>query len=295
MSWLSAVALQAAWLCPLCGKLTLAETTNLAATRHVQRAHPATLPDRMTVPDMLALIARLVPEVALTQHAPNPAGEAGRTVRREPTTTPANLGAVAVLRADDGREGHSHVMLTRLAECGRIVWEALDMGTRAEHLPPDGLAWETETAWLAGAWPDALAYLDEPDLAWIEGEVSDMLHAFAALARMAKPTRYLCPECRTPMHMGVGDWLICETGAHEHPGPARLESEYRRRPPLSTQMIAEIFGIDQSLLWAWHKRGRIEPTNPGGKPLMWLPWDVVGVLYPDIVADINRRDSDTTA
>lgn len=287
-------AIQATWLCPICGTLTLAETTNLAAIRHVQREHPATLPDRMKVPDMLALIARLLPEVILTRHAPNPSGESGRVVRRDPMTTPANLGAVAALRADDGREGHSHVMLTRLAECGRIVWEALDMDTRAEHLPPDGLAWETETAWLAGVWPDALAYLDEPDLAWIEGEVSDLCHTFATLARMAKPTRYLCPECRTPMHLGVGDWLICETGVHEHPGPARLEAEYRRRPPLSTQMVAEVFRIDQSLLWAWHKRGRIEPTNPGCKPLMWLPWDVVGVLYPDIVADINRRDSDTT-
>ena len=107
----------------------------------------------------------------------------------------------------------------------------------------------------------------------------------------SQPTRYLCPDCGEPMHLGDGDWMICETGAHAHPGPRRLEREYRRKPPVSTQTVCALARITPDSLWQWHKRGKIQPTNPGSKPLLWLPWDVMTCRYPDIAAAINTRDT----
>lgn len=275
------------WVCPLCGR----RTARSDALRHGGVAHPATLPRRMTVPDRLRLIPALAREVMLTVGAPNPDAQADQT--RRPTHAhpplPIDAGALDVLAADDGREEFSRVPITRLAECSRIVWEALDPDLR----PPQPLGEPTfaaECGWLARAWPDAVLVLDLADVDWIDSETRVICSQLAAVARMSREARYECPDCGNPMHLGESGWMVCESGAHMHPGPDRLTSQWRHKPPMTTNHLAAELRILSSRIRKWHERGKIAPIDPDRKPLFWYPWDVVRCLYPDVVAAIESAD-----
>ncbi len=280
----------AAWSCPLCAYSHHGTDTHAAAHRHAVTEHPATLPAHMTTRDRLDTLARLIAEVEATVGAPNPSGESGRRTSNAAPPAPADLAALDVLRVGD-ECGPS--LLACLVQCSRIVWEAWPPDVRARHPQPEGVQWATEVRWLGYAWSDAQAWLDLADHDWIEAEVRHVTSAVAAVARITRPIRYRCPQCGDQLKP-EGDVMRCDTG-HEHPGPQRLATEYRRKPPMTTDRLADLLGIQPERIRKWHERRRIKPTNPGRKPLTWLPWDAVSLLYPDIAADIDTRTEVVTS
>ena len=281
-----------AWTCPLCNWRIKADDIAAAVFTHGTISHPATLPDRMDTRSRLALIPALAHEARLTMGAPNPTGTEGPGVqsgRSVAPPLPIDAGTLSALRpADDEQPWRP---MTLLVECSRIVWGSLDFEQRQAHPQPIGEPrWSTECAWISDAWPDALAHLAAPDIDWIEDQLADITHTLASLAGVTHPTRYLCPDCGEPMHLGEGDWMICETGAHQHPGPARLEREWRRKGPMSTVSLAADFRIPQKRIHGWHKAGKLTLVRREGNTDMWYPWDIVRLMFPDIVQAIDERD-----
>ena len=277
------------WTCPLCGRRTARED----ALRHGVAAHPATLPRRMTVADRLRLIPALAREVALTMGAPNPSARSDQTKRttRAHPPLPIDTAALDVLADDDGLEVESWVPVSRLVECSRLVWEVLGDGERREHPQPLGVpAFASECAWLAGVWPVAQVCLDLSAIEWIDMETRDVCAQLAAVARLAGEARYRCPDCGESLHLREGGWMVCESGAHMHPGPDRLVAQWRRRAPMSTNHLAAELRILPSRIRKWHERGKLVKVREEGRTAFWLPWDAVRCLYPDVVAAIEAGE-----
>lgn len=277
------------WACPLCDFSTTGEDVLPSVIRHATGMHPAYLPDRQTTADMLDALPSLIREAWATIGAPNPDGRPARGSRRTGWQPPVELWTMDALRPDDGQEAHGSALITRLAECSRLIWEAMDADTRRAHPHPVGTKWGTEVAWLRQVWPDAQAWLDQVDFAWIEDELKTIHANLAALCRLRKKPRNLCPDCRAPMHLGDDDWQTCDAG-HQHPGPRRLEHEWRRKPPMPTRELCEALRIPRRTLMWWQEHRKISPTRTEGKSSYWLPWDVIALRYPDIAAEIDTRD-----
>lgn len=248
-------------------------------------------PARSTL-DRLRQLPSLVHQVMLTLDAPNPRDEAGRTSRPRPgSKPPTSLHALDLLRATDHRdEEYSHAPLIRLAQCSRIVMEAIDDETKAAHPQPlEGLSWRTECAWLAGVWPAAQAWLDLVDFDWIETEVRTIHGMFAAAARLPKPARYACPKCSGEMQPAHGGrWLACTQCPHEERGD--IEQRYRRRPPATIAKLSDEFTVPEATIRSWRRRGKLKPARvEGGRPLFW-PWDVLLLSKPAIARAIEERE-----
>lgn len=279
------------WQCPLCDFSTTSDDVTASVIRHATERHPAYLPDRQTVADMLDLIPSLVREAWVTIGAPNPGGEVGRAPHVAGSRVPAELWVMEALRGDDGREADSKVLISRLVECSRLIWESLDADTRAAH--PQALGspqWATEVAWLSAAWPDAQAWLDPCDASWIEDEVREIQHTLAAICKLGPRPKSLCPDCREPLSLHDDGWMRCPSN-HQHPGPKRLESQWRRKAPMPSAELCDALRIPRGTLRRWHHEGRISPTRIDGQTHYWLPWDAIGLRYPDVVREIDERDA----
>lgn len=276
--------------CALC--LEQVPHTPEAVVLHATERHPAYLPDlgKLTVPAMCELIVRLVGEVRATLRAPNPSGESGRAAKGDAAPLPISAAVLDLLAPADGDNPGRPMSL--LVECSRVAWEAIDHVTRCAHPQPDGEAqWSTEARWLGALWPDAVAQLDVAEVGWIEDTLRDLCRKAGAVARVGTPTRYLCPDCGDAMHLGEGDWMVCESGVHMHPGPGRLETEWRRKGPMGTQALAAKLRIPEGTIRRWHHERKIAPVRQEGRTWLWLPWDLVALRYPDIVAAIDDRDA----
>lgn len=283
-----------AWACPLCDYRTAGDDVLPSVIRHATSQHPAYLPERQTTADMLDGLPALIREAIATIGAPNPDGRPGRGSRRAGWQPPVELWTIDALRPDDGAEGHSSALITRLTECSRLIWEAMDPAGRQTHPQPVGTPkWGTEIDWLRQVWPHDQAWLDPADYAWIDDELKAIHATLAALCRLRRRPRYLCPTggCREPMHLGDDDWLTCGAG-HQHPGPVRLEREWRRKPPMPTRDLCEALRVPEGTMYRWHHEKRIKPTRQEGRAMWWLPWDVIALRYPDIVAAIDERDTE---
>lgn len=280
---------QVQWVCPICHGFVAAKRMLIpdVIVRHAM-GHPVHLPARMLVADMLDLLPSLIREAVATIDAPNPED---RIHVRHTRTDPPVFSQIRLLRLANPASESS--LFRDLEACSRIIWEQFDTDARRQHPQPVGeLSWGAELAWLRSAWPDAQAYLDKQDLLWITAEIRHITETFAALARVHKQPRYLCPTsgCREQMHLGDDDWMTCDAG-HQHPGPKRLEREWRRKPPMPTRALCEALRIPEGTVWRWHHEGRIVPSRQEGRTLFWLPWDVIVLRYPDIAEAIDNRDS----
>lgn len=280
------------WACPLCDFTTSSTGDVLPAViRHATSQHPAYLPDRQTTADALDALPGLVREAWATIGAPNPDGRPGRGGHQAGWRTPVELWTIDALRPDDGQEAHGSALITRLAECSRLIWEAMDADTRKAHPQPVGAPkWGSEVAWLREVWDDAQAWLDPVDFGWIEDELRAIHATLAALCRLRKKPRNLCPDCRAPMHLGDDDWQTCDAG-HQHPGPKRLERKWRREPPMPSRELCEALRVPRGTLRSWASRGQIKPSRIEGVTSWYLPWDVIRLRYPDVVASIDSRES----
>ena len=292
------------WDCPLCPFRTTGDDVRPSVIRHATTEHPAYLPDSATIADILASLPHLLREAALTVDAPNPDGPevtVTRGARREElvlsianpdkgsdrwSRTPKR---VRTMRALDPALDSS--LFASLLMCSRLVWESFDATARSEHPQPQGTpTWVAELAWLSSSWQDAQAYLDAVDFAWIGDELRSVWHSVAAMAGVRKKPRNLCPDCGAPLHLdSATDWMTCDAG-HQHPGPRRLEAQWRRKPPMSSREVCEALKVPRGTLHRWVFEKRIKPTRTEGQVAYFLPWDVIGVKYPDIVAEINERD-----
>lgn len=296
------------WHCPLCEFVAIWSPARVdgippSIARHAAERHPAYLPEKQTVAEMLDAIPVLVREAWLTVDAPNPdgprVGSRGGPSRDElvlsvtqpepdsPTWTRSPR-RVSLARALSTALESS--LFAPVLECSRLVWESLDDDTKRAHPQPIGEpTWQAEVSWLRKTWQDAQAYLDQADFAWIESEVRGVWRSLAAMAGVRPRPRNLCPDCRAPMHLDDSDWQTCDAG-HQHPGPRRLERQWRRKAPMSTRRICEELRVPRRTLMSWQEAGRIKPTSTEGKSSLWLPWDVIALRYPDIVASIDKRD-----
>ena len=274
------------WRCPLCAFTTTAADVLPGVVKHATAEHPAYLPERATIADMLDLLPKLIREAVVTVDAPNPDGPAVKVSLAK--AGPPVFRESRLLRAANPASESS--LFADLLVCSRIIWEAFDAQTKTMHPQPVGdLSWAAELAWLHNAWPDAQAWLDPVDFAWIESEVRHIVGVFAAFAKLRARPRYRCPDCREQMHLSDGDWLTCGAG-HQHPGPRRLEREWRRKAPMPTRELCEALRVPDSTLRKWRERGKLRPTREEGRVCWWLPWDVIALRYPDIVTAIDERD-----
>lgn len=291
------------WSCPLCDFSTTGEDVLPSVGRHATAMHPAHLPERVTIADMLDGLPRLLREAVLTIDAPNPDGpqvqvSASRrpdedVLKGDPTRARWSRTPKVIKLERALRPGLDSSLFASLLECSRIIWEAIDADTRADHPQPlGGMSWAAEIGWLRKVWPDAQAWLDQCDFRWIEDEMRSLWLSVAAFAGVRPKPRYLCPisGCRTEMHLADDDWLTCD-GGHQHPGPKRLESQWRRKPPMPSRDLCDELRIPRGTLRRWHHEGRIKPTRQSGQEMYWLPWDAIALRYPDIVAGIEARDA----
>lgn len=280
-----------AWECPICDWAIDADDITSAVHAHGTIAHPSTLPGGMTTRDRLVLIPALAREVRLTVRHRNPSAwesDRGVAASRAPKL-PINAGALEVLAPEDGDQPDRP--LTMLVECSRIVWEALDLQARQEYPQPDGdPSYRGECRWLLSVWGVAQVCLDLCDIAWIEDSTRTITAQLAAVASMTAEARYACPDCGQPMHLGEDDWVICETGKHQHPGPVRLRDQWRRRPAMTTADLAAELRIDPHRIRVWRDRGKIEPIRIVGGKSWYLPWDVVCLLHPDMTAIVEAGE-----
>lgn len=277
------------WTCPICDH----RMARVEALQHGVTHHPASLPRQMSIVDRLRLIPALAREVALTLCAPNPSAQTDRTKRivRAHPPLPIDVPTLDVLAPDDGREIESLVPISRLVECSRLVWEAFGVDERRQHTQPLGVpAFASECGWLINAWPAAQTMLEPSAIDWIDIETRDVYLQLVSVARMSRETRYRCPDCGESLHLGESGWMVCESGAHMHPGPDRLVRQWRRRAPMTTNHLAAELRILPSRIRKWHERGKLERVREEGRTSFWLPWDVMRCLYPDVVAAIESSD-----
>lgn len=272
------------WACPLCG---WAGNTD-QAWHHGRTRHPAEMPRHATIAEMLAMIPALVAEIAATLHAPNPAATPARHTKRDTAAPPTSLEGLELLAPYTRVQDNPGAPLTLLLECSRICWEAVDPDTRAAHPQPVGAdpTLAAEAAWLAQLWPHAQTQIDQADYAWIDDTLTRIIRRLAAAVRMTRPARYLCPDCGLSMQLAATGWMLCEAG-HQHPGPDRLKTQWRRHPPMTTTDLCQALRIPENTLYTWHRRRRIQPVTTDHGQLRWLPWDAITLRYPDVAQAID--------
>ncbi|MBK7823447.1 MAG: hypothetical protein IPJ61_20890 [Tessaracoccus sp.] len=133
------------WRCPLCAFTTTAADVLPGVVKHATAEHPAYLPERATIADMLDLLPKLIREAVVTVDAPNPDGPAVKVSLAK--AGPPVFRESRLLRAANPASESS--LFADLLVCSRIIWEAFDAQARGMHPQPVGdLSWAAELAWL---------------------------------------------------------------------------------------------------------------------------------------------------
>lgn len=242
----------------------------------------------------LEAIPHLATEAYLTWNAPNPGERTGFTKRPRPgSKAPTDLAVLDALRPDPDAEGSSLRGVLSLAV--RAVWEdARTEGSPTPDLEPEPTflsecRWLTETVvfWHSDRW------LTE----YVTDSVATVHRELAKLVRMPKPNPYQCPKCGEPMFLEPGDYFQCEAvESHKQPGPIALEKQWRRRPTATAQNIIRIFRDEMGVtltepqLWQWRCRGKIPEAGRDGRKVLYLPWDVLRVILPEVVEALDSPD-----
>lgn len=226
------------------------------------------------IPDRAAEAAEVV-------DAPNPRGRAEKTGKRKKADPPApvNLAAFDAVR-------HA---LEEIAGAVRAVSE--DHPDVALPGPP---TFATDCGWLlqhADLWQGD-AFLCE----FVADAALTAHRALTALLGVVSEPRYQCPTCSNPMRLQPGDYFLCDSGVHQHPGPVALEQQWRRRPRMTTPDIIATFADDMGApltdaqIRQWATRGKLPRAGKdhAGRSL-WLPWDVMRCILPDVVSPLDEQ------
>lgn len=193
---------------------------------------------------------------------------------------PIDLGRHDILRTDE------HGLLVELTRAVGAVFEG--------HLGlilPNPPTWAGECGWLLA---HTELWVDDPlrsafvaDAAWLVWRMLDR-----ALHRPV-PARLTCPACGGRLVESAGGWVTCRDCASQFPGRERIVQALRRHAPMTTDQAAEYFGINPHRIQVWHSRGLIKPTNPGCKPLEWDLWDILRILRPNDVEEVELHRCDS--
>lgn len=245
--------------------------------------------------DLLTELPDLVAEVAVTAlvGAPNPGAEGGRGRRGRPDSRPpVDLAAVHACRTDDSS------LLAELADLRLIICR------HTTEFVPDPLeesTWTAEVSWLIAA---AHAWQTQPELNdWIVSEVARIHGDLARLARVPRrrPDTCTVDGCGWPRHLvDNGKRYVCEAG-HENPGPRDLLAKYRRgRAMTAKEAHADpSLRVTPAMISRAKAAGRITParteTQGRHKVDYWLPWDLIGLAHPELVALVQASEGDGAA
>ncbi|RCK68281.1 hypothetical protein DT076_16675 [Desertihabitans brevis] len=240
--------------------------------------------------DLLAKLPDLAVEVAMTAliGAPNPGAERGLTRRSKPgSRPPLDLACVDAFHPTSG-------LLARLSDVRIAVCQE---GEGPVPDPLEASTWAAEVDWLLAA---AQAWQDGRELGeWVTSEVADIHRQLALLARtpQRKPDVCRTPGCGHPMHLGPGEaFYRCDAG-HQHDGPRTLLTTYRRGRAMSAKEAREDpnLRLSPATISRAKARGDIKPARTdvvkGRRVDFWLPWDLVGLVHPDLVRLVEEREA----
>lgn len=258
----------------------------------------------MNTLQQLAEIPHLATEAFMTWNHPNPGGRAATTKRPRPgTKAPTDLAVLDALRPDPDAQGRSLRGLLM-----QTVWAIYEEDPdRYPRLPEQTFTGLCE--WLTAAhdhWLDNRTH--GPRLAkcatcreyggvegFVHHTVTDVHRELSSLCRITREPRYICPVCAWPMRLQDGDYFMCDTGQHQSPGPVALEQQWRRKPPRPATDIIDMFSTEmgatltEEQLRQWKSRGKIPDAGKDGRRSLYLPWDVMRCLMPDVVEALDVR------
>lgn len=238
--------------------------------------------------DRVRQLPAILAELEALDGTRNPGGETTHTSPVFGSKPPVNETVTFLL---DGRENSLWGGLHRLQDVSRIVWQYLDQQGRRAHPQPAESSWSAEVAWLTAAWPAAA--LPQVVLDAACDQIDALYRSAAAAIGLRPPASIRCPQCSAHMTM-IGDMLVCDAVPdHEVPGPERLEHQWRRAEAATAAELAEQLPINRKRINKWVQRRQLKPYLKGGpgRPDTYLPWDVIGCLWPGIVELIDKRDS----
>lgn len=238
--------------------------------------------------DMLADIPLLAAEVLWTEGAPNPGDNRVRTTGKPGSRTPGDLDVFEVTVMEAGNHTATLYPLPRLAECSRLIWEALDPDEEEALGRPGDPGWTNECSWLWAAWPIAQSALDASAIDWVHHEIASVYAMLADKVRLHREKSYTCPKCGDAMRLQEGgQYLRCDSG---HEESANLEARYRRMPALPLGMAASVMGVNEATLRTWKHRRRLTAARVERGTPWFFPWDVLLLKHPDIAEAVNRRE-----
>ena len=67
----------------------------------------------------------------------------------------------------------------------------------------------------------------------------------------------------------------------------------RRHEPMTTEQAAAYLHIDERRIRVWHSRGLITPTNRGCRPLEWDLWEILRILRPSDIEEVELHRCDS--
>lgn len=239
--------------------------------------------DRTDTVGQLKSIPNLAAEVWLTKGAKNPSDRPLVASRSPFPKVPADLGVIDCLTRDE-RDG---ALLFELSRAVRAVWEDIDPKPSLTNPP----TWSSETQWLLDR---AEVWQADPRLSeYVSDQVWMVWRTLAREARVPEPLSINCPEpgCQGRLVESAGGWLTCTDCARQYPGRQRIVSWAQKASPMTTDELARMLPITPQMLTNWQRRKGLHPVNPGGRPLLWIPWDVIRLSRPDIVEAMANCDS----
>lgn len=241
--------------------------------------------DRYDTLGQLRQLPDLAAEVWMTKGHKNPSDRPLVASRSPFPKCPADLEVIDCLTRDE----HDTAPLYTLTQAVRAVWEDLDAGQRPALTNPP--TWSSETQWLlctAETW-QADPWLSE----FVADQVWMVWRELARAARIPTPIAIGCPQpgCQGRVVESAGGWLTCTDCARQYPGSQRIVADFRRRPPMTTAQVSEWLGVTENAILVRRSHGRkLRPVNPGCKPLLWSPWDVLSVFRPDLIEALEQPD-----
>lgn len=232
-------------------------------------------------------IPDIIRELAALDGTRNPDTQQGAMQRHTQAGSKPPVNETVVFLVDD-REDSPWGGLSRLQNVSRTVWGNIPDGEKFNHPQPQESSWDAECAWLATLWADARWLLPQPVLEACISQIEGLYSALAHAIGLYEPVPASCPQCAGVL-TDRGSVMVCQRCGKEYPSPTTLRRHWKHHEPMVTKdLVGALPGLTSAMLWQWKKRGKVKPAATVGKANAWVPWDVISVLWPDIVSAIDE-------